>query len=555
MKKWLFSLQTQVTAFALAVSLIPLAGISWYVTSTSDDGLHATTQAANDAIEAALTDNLSGQVASKKATITLYFDNIGQQLLTFATTGTVVDAATGFITDATNLAPIDVSADVQRQQLSRYYHEQFGVRYESVNDHANRSIDTYLADLDDKAVRLQYDYIVQNPQELGAKEGLDRATGSAHYHQLHASFHPWARSMLESFGLYDVFLIDPADGRVVYSVFKELDFGTTLTHGPWRDTGLARAYTKALTAAQGDVLIDDFALYPPSYDAPATFLSTPIFENGQLLSIAVFQLPLDKIANTVSESTGLGDTGEVFVVGEDKLLRTDSLHYPDRFSVTESFRHPNTSHIELPSIDQALSGITGEMSYQSYHDDNVIAAFAPLHVMGLNWAIIAEIETSEAMAYARSIAEESAAVEAKGRRNLQIGIASVIPIICIFAILYGILLTRPLKKITTALRSVSTGDLTPRLTSGHRNEFGDMASAFNQSIDGVRSALGSDHVDWSDDFGAMRDSLSRIQSMVEGAPTSIILRSLLELAHGLCSEKTSIIRSPEITPLKEITGQ
>ncbi len=42
-------------------------------------------------------------------------------------------------------------------------------------------------------------------------------------------------------GLYDLFLMD-TEGNVIYTAEREDDFGTNLETGPYRDSGLARAY-------------------------------------------------------------------------------------------------------------------------------------------------------------------------------------------------------------------------------------------------------------------------------------------------------------------------
>jgi len=62
----------------------------------------------------------------------------------------------------------------------------------------------------------------------------------------------------QEFGFYDVFLISDT-GDVVYSVFKEIDFGTSLTTGPFKDSGLAKAFTNSLN--NDGVSFTDFSLY------------------------------------------------------------------------------------------------------------------------------------------------------------------------------------------------------------------------------------------------------------------------------------------------------
>ena len=93
---------------------------------------------------------------------------------------------------------------------------------------------------------------------------------------------PRIRSYLEKFGFYDIFLIDNETGHIVYSVFKEVDFATSLLTGPYKETNFARAFKAASQANDKDfVKLVDFEPYYPSYNAPASFIASPIFNGSR----------------------------------------------------------------------------------------------------------------------------------------------------------------------------------------------------------------------------------------------------------------------------------
>ena len=78
--------------------------------------------------------------------------------------------------------------------------------------------------------------------------------------------------------IYDIFLVDAETGFIVYSVFKEVDYATSLKSGPYRDTGIGKVFRKALEATSPDaVVIEDFAPYEPSYNASASFIASSLF--------------------------------------------------------------------------------------------------------------------------------------------------------------------------------------------------------------------------------------------------------------------------------------
>lgn len=525
MRAVLSSLQTQITCFSLAVSLIPLAAISAYVMSSSQDGLVHTTEDATEAISEKISTNLLGQVANKSYSIVQYMNGAGQQIEQFAEDETVIRAAQQFAADIELLSqtPSQLSIEDQRASVSEYYFDEFGKQFAEQNGRQDTAISQYVASLDNTALRMQFEYISDNPHPLGSKENLDKYDGRTSYDQTHASFHPWARNLLYRYGYYDVFLVEPESGRIVYSVYKELDFGTSLRSDSWNNTGISRAFDRALNASAGEFVIEDFSLYTPSYNAPASFLAAPVFEDNKLVSVAIFQLPLDQITASVSVRAGLGETGEVFVVGSDQLLRTDTQLHSENYNVVNSFRNPETLKMRLPSVQAALNGVQNSEYYTSYHDVPVISAYAPLDVLGMRWAMVAEIEQEEAYRSAREIAATGAEVQEQNTRNLLLGIGLAIPLILLLAIAFGFKLIRPVKQTTAALNAMAQGDLSQRLNNNSLSEIGTMARAFNQSAEGVQNALGSNQVDWNEDFGAMRKSLSRIQSMVEGSSTAIML--------------------------------
>jgi methyl-accepting chemotaxis protein len=87
---------------------------------------------------------------------------------------------------------------------------------------------------------------------------------------------PATHKFLSEFGFYDIFIVDPDNGKIVYSVFKELDFATSLKTGPYANTGIGDAFKQALGASNVDqTFITDFADYLPSYNDPASFISSP----------------------------------------------------------------------------------------------------------------------------------------------------------------------------------------------------------------------------------------------------------------------------------------
>lgn len=187
---------------------------------------------------------------------------------------------------------------------------------------------------------------------MGSKEVLDAGKGLSAYHGIHAKYHPAIRSYLSSFGYYDIFIVDIDTANIIYSVFKELDFGTSLLKGPNAQSNFGDCFRKASELNEGEYALVDFAQYMPSYEAPASFIGTPIFDGDQKIAVAIFQMPLDRISTVMSINSGLGETGESYLVGGDKLMRSDSFHDQTNRTVIQSFKSPKDGNCGYTSCSK-----------------------------------------------------------------------------------------------------------------------------------------------------------------------------------------------------------
>lgn len=336
----------------------------------------------------------------KKNAIESYFQQINDQVVTLAENTMIVDAMTVFNQTArsynedNNISPGRLH--VMRTELASYYTDDFATQYESQN---GKTIDAaqFISQLSDVAVAMQHEYIWANKNPLGSKHLLDQGSDASPYSAYHKKVHPLVRNYLEKFSYYDIFLVEPDNGKIVYSVFKELDYGTSLVSGPWAKTNFAEAFRRARDLkAPGSVALVDYKLYTPSYDAPAGFIASPIFDDGKMTGVLVFQMPLDKISAIMSERAGLGKTGETYLVGPDQLMRSDSYLDPKHHSVSASFRDTTKGKVATEASKAAIAGKTGAGIIIDYNNNPVLSAYTPIKVGDLTWGLLAEIDVAEA---------------------------------------------------------------------------------------------------------------------------------------------------------------
>jgi len=242
---------------------------------------------------------------------------------------------------------------------------------------------------EDPTGQLHDAYITNNPFPSDQRDQLDKADVAHPYHFQHEKLHRFFRNLKNTDSYYDIFLID-TDGNLVYSVYKEADFATNLIDGPFADSGLGRVYRDALAAEPGQVSVQDFAPYAPSNGAPAAFVATAVAnEFDEVVGVFAVQLPLGLMSAITDNPVGLGNTGEVRVVGADGLARTES-RFPSAPPVLSPFISENL--LERLRADEAmLVGDTG------WDGEPVAVKAHSLNALGLGWEIVAEQDLSEVL--------------------------------------------------------------------------------------------------------------------------------------------------------------
>ena len=231
-------------------------------------------------------------------------------------------------------------------------------------------------------------YIDKNPNPDGFFRNLDDAGDGSLYSSLHAQLHPRAKLFVTERGYYDFFLIGP-EGDVLYTVEKEADFASNLSWGQWSDTGLADVFERARRASgDGLVAISDMQPYGPSSGAAAIFMATAIMsQEEEFLGVIVFQLPTDRIVSIMNYTSGMGETGETYLVGEDLLMRSNSRFTEDSTILRQT--------VDTPSVHSALAGEDGRGLVEDYRGVEVMSVYAPLSIGDSNWAVLAEIDRDE----------------------------------------------------------------------------------------------------------------------------------------------------------------
>ena len=324
--------------------------------------------------------------------------------------------------------------------------------------------------------RLQADYIARNPYPVGEKDKLLAAPGGSPYDVAHARYHPLLKRAANTVGFYDINLMDAATGDVVYTVAKETDFGSNMYNGAFTQSGFARVAKRALDPRNGGkAMIEDYTAYTPSALLPQMFAAVPIIADGQTIGVFVAQIDIRALNNLLTDnngwrSTGQGETGEVLLTGEDRLMRSQSrfmIEGPDKFleqvkanglpaSTANQIRTLGTTILYMPNrseaVEQSFHNKTGLAQFLDYRGVEVISAYGAVEVAGLRWAIDAKQDLAEALAPAIRL-----------KRDLLVAAAGATVALTFLALACAGLFMRPLRRVVAGMKAVSDGASASRI--------------------------------------------------------------------------------------------
>ncbi|TMX57557.1 methyl-accepting chemotaxis protein [Vibrio rotiferianus] len=213
-------------------------------------------------------------------------------------------------------------------------------------------------------------------------------------HQLFSDdFHRLLTDLNRELDFYDIFIVDEA-GDVIYTVAREADYQTNLVAGAYSNSGLGDVY-RAVRAGKQFAAVD-FAPYAPSNDDPAAFLAVPLKVDGKQWMVAT-QMSIDGINQLMNLRSGMGESGETYLVGADFRMRSNSFLDPVGRTIQASFAGTVANNgVDSDAVKLALAGESGVETIIDYNGNPVVSAYSPIDMYGHRWALLSEIDVSEA---------------------------------------------------------------------------------------------------------------------------------------------------------------
>ena len=284
------------------------------------------------------------------------------------------------------------------------------------------------------------------------------------------------RALAPIAALYDFpeMVLVSGNGTVVFSLnprLAGLQAGASLTRGPLADSELGGVFERVRTLLQEE--ISDYAIYPGMKD-PAAFAAGPVMDDNSVAGMLLVQLSNAQIRSIVTESAGLGETGETMA----------GIRVGEEIALVAPLRHDAAAPFEnrLPAVgDSALQrAVRGQHGYGIDPDYRGVESlqvwtFAP----SFRWGLVIKQDTREAFAL----------IDAQRRTTIGLLALLILPV-GLAAWLLARTVSRPIVLAAQAAAEVANGDLKLQPESIRKDEAGVLLRALATMVLNLRTLIG-----------------------------------------------------------------
>lgn len=250
---------------------------------------------------------------------------------------------------------------------------------------------------------------------------------------------------------YGVFVINK-EGIIVASS-EEIDIGTDKSGDPY-----------FLGAKQGTFVKDAYVSQDRKIKTLA--FSAPVLDeddNNAFLGVVVMRYSMEGLDKITTDRTGLGETGEIYLINKEGYMITPSRFVNDTFLKQKVDTSESRECHELSEEEEEREEID---VYENYMGKMVLGTHYKIKEM--NWCLLAEMDEKEAFAPFTMLT-----------RTLLSILALVLVVGITFAILLSRTITRPIVKLHHGTEEITKGNLDFKVGTKAEDEIGQLSRDFD----------------------------------------------------------------------------
>ena len=253
-------------------------------------------------------------------------------------------------------------------------------------------------------------------------------------------------------------LNDTADVRKdTESIFVLDKNGIIVASNKEMDIGKDKSNNSYFLCAKEGAFVKD--VYVSSTGKNSIAFSAPVFDEDRvLLGVVVARVPIEILNKITTDRTGLGETGEIYLINKDGYMIT-----PSRF-VNDTFLKQN---VDTENARNYLGEHEhGVVIYKNYMGTEVLGAYA--HVMDMRWCLRAEIDVEDAFAPVTRLTQT---------------LLSIFALVSVLGLILSILIARrairPIVKLHHGTEEITKGNLDFKVGTKAEDEIGQLSRDFD----------------------------------------------------------------------------
>jgi PAS domain S-box-containing protein len=267
---------------------------------------------------------------------------------------------------------------------------------------------------------------------------------------------------LENYNSFkDIAIISPRSKKILISTHEDNE-GLDSSRAPY--------FTEALKTRK--LFIHDI-FYSTIENTPCMAFSIPVIsltDNSHVIGILVARIDLDaSLYKILLNRTGMGKTGETFIVNKDIVALNDLRWYENA---------PLNLKIRARHAIDAARGKTGIMETEDYRGKKVLAAYT--YIPRTGWGFVAK----------QDIEEVYAPIYQLRNLTLLVGIASMFGVILIALRIAGTI-SGPIEAMHRGSEIIGSGNLDHKFGIDRRDEIGQLSRTFDQMIENIKNVTAS----------------------------------------------------------------
>lgn len=209
------------------------------------------------------------------------------------------------------------------------------------------------------------------------------------YTKIAELYQPLMEHYLSDYGYVNISFVDK-DGDVMFSAIREEFTGTNLLTGRYKQFSIGQVFARGLDG----VAFEDYT-WQEELQEFTSYFSAPVYDGQMLLGVLIIEIPFSHLDAIMTKRAGLGETGEMYLVGDDGFMRSNSRFVEEPTILQQE--------VDTEATREALNGIVGKKILKDYRGIPVLSAYTALDLKFVNWALLVEIDEKEAFAAVNTV--------------------------------------------------------------------------------------------------------------------------------------------------------